>query len=60
MDYAKTLKVVEALDSLTTYVQCREREKNKGNETDWAEVQYYSTLIDEAKETLFDMAKASN
>jgi|TARA_R110001606_G_scaffold56142_1_gene136176 hypothetical protein len=59
MNYAKTIKLVEALDNLTTYVQFREREKNKGDETDWSQVAYYSTLIIEAKETLFDLANAS-
>ena len=55
MTYTQTLELVSALDSLETYIKCCEREKNKGEETVWSEVAYYSTLIKEAKETIFDM-----
>mgnify|MGYP003626292495 CR=1 FL=1 len=61
MNYAKSAKVIEAIDTLITYVQCREREKNKGGEdTVWSEVAYYSTLIAEAKETIFDMVATAD
>ncbi len=60
MNYAKSAKVIEAIDTLITYVQCREREKNKGDDTVWSEVAYYSTLIAEAKETIFDMVATAD
>ena len=55
MTYTQTRDFLLVLDSLETYIKSCEREKNKGEETVWSEVAYYSTLIKEAKETIFDM-----
>tara|TARA_R110000796_G_scaffold25722_3_gene72245 strand:- start:362 stop:523 length:162 start_codon:yes stop_codon:yes gene_type:complete len=48
--------LINLLDELEANTYLREREKNKGGDaTDWDQVSYYSTLIREGKESIFNM-----
>tara|TARA_R110000803_G_scaffold168343_2_gene231459 strand:- start:49 stop:234 length:186 start_codon:yes stop_codon:yes gene_type:complete len=56
MKYNQTRELINLLDELETNTCLREREKNKGGDaTDWDQVSYYSTLIREGKESIFNM-----
>tara|TARA_B110000093_G_C12816017_1_gene344828 strand:+ start:441 stop:626 length:186 start_codon:yes stop_codon:yes gene_type:complete len=59
MTYDQTRELMELLDNIETHTSIREREKSKGDDTVWSEVAYYSTLVRESKEAIFDMLKAN-